>query len=181
MLDVPSPSTVIGPARERGQGKEVAGGRCVGLDGVVATLIAGGPDVEAAELAVVDRHSECLHHRERHGDVRLRDEDALNFDRRSICEAHGNGHQEAHSKTGSRCLPLTKTSLPTKSRGLDGHRRTARIEVGSAVGPEAVEHDQQVGRSAVAACAGCRRDGRFPVPVASMAVRKRRLVPEFAT
>ncbi len=188
MLDVPSPSTVTLPPVMRRQGEEVAGGRGVGLDGVRRGRDSARVDVEAAELAVVDRHAEGFHHRQSHGHVRLRDEGALDLDRGHVLGI-GQCHQETAQEL-ARDVSLDEGVAAGETAGLDRHRRAARAQVGTCVGAQAVERIEQVGdrplphpRAAVEVeSSRCRGQHGGQKPQAGPRIRqvqRRRSAPEF--
>jgi hypothetical protein len=133
---------------DRRQGEEVAGGRGIGLDGVIAATIARGPHVKPAELAVADRHAKRLHDSQSHRDVRLRHKNALDLDGR--CLSPRGERQEERTQELAGDVASHEHIVAGQATGLDGDRRAARSQVRPGHGSEPVQSAQQVGNRPLA-------------------------------
>ena len=79
------------------------------------------------KLAIVDHNSKCRHHRQRHHDIRARNQSTLNLDRGDI-----RGVRKCHEKPAqelARNIALHKGIAPVETVRLNGDWRTAVAEI----------------------------------------------------
>ncbi len=127
MLVVPRPGNADRAAGDRGQCEEVAGGRGVRFDREVPSAVMRGVDVKTTKLAVADLGPEGFHHGKRHGDIGLRNENALHFDGNSSPGIRARHQQTAEELAGG---VTAHSAVPAfEAAGVDRDGRAAGTQV----------------------------------------------------